>query len=66
MKGTIKIEFEGNSCLNCPFCYHSLIFEYYICTADGAANPYRLIPEHGEDIRELGTRPDGCPISEEN
>lgn len=67
MKGTIKIEFKGDNCLNCPFSYRTAAFDAYACTAKYPNEPCRVIQEYVEYPSELGPRPDWCPIEiEEN
>jgi len=68
MKGTIKIEFEGDNCLNCPFRNSSGPWYECFCSAvEDEDSHSRLIQSYVEYPSELGPRPDWCPIKiEEN
>lgn len=62
MKGTIKIEFEGNNCLNCPFCHYNSMNDAYYCKTSKRKEKFRMIEQYVEYPSELGPRPDWCPI----
>ena len=66
MKGTIKIEFEGDNCLNCPFCRYNTTFRDFSCIIPNKHDKYRIIQNGVEYSSELGPRPDWCPIMVEN
>ena len=67
MKGTIEIEFEGNNCLNCPFCHYNWMYDAYYCKTSKRKTEPKMIEQYVEYPSELGPRPDWCPIKvEEN
>ena len=68
MKKNITLEFPGDNCLHCPFCYYSMTWDEYWCRIgnhrENGTYDDKLIQGHVEHTWELGPTPDWCPCTD--